>query len=346
MLSEGKMKNLAFGTFVLLFLFSYLISAEETTATTDEKPTEQKKKAVVVTYDADNPQVSEFIPIGVLSYDTIKEFCSPMLSKTGTMGYMPEKECVVVFDYKKNAAKIREFIESATAQIPDYSNVNIKVEVSYQGVYGGGSLGLGGKVSYGGGQNNQLIIRDGKVMKPKSVTVRAFDNSTRGSSNTTQFIVTRSGRPASIWAGKTIVDPSWLNNYKFRPLVIINNKNSTVIIPGETPDFVWTNVGAYLYILPKYLGDGLIDVEVFPVVSYLDGKGKKQAVRVESVSTRVTVKSGFKINIGGIVKGKNDFYSSFFGPNFIGEDNNTNLLDMYLTATVIERPSPPPDRLR
>ena len=87
-------------------------------------------------------------------------------------------------------------------------------------------------------------------------------------------------------------------------------------------------------------------MEVFPVVSYLDGKGKKQAVRVESVSTRVTVKSGFKINIGGIVKGKNDFYSSFFGPNFIGEDNNTNLLDMYLTATVIERPSTPPDRLR
>ncbi len=333
-LKDKPMNKLVFVTFIFSIIFPFILCSQETKEN-GVPAVGTKKNTVVIKYDPENKEVSEFIPLKSIDYQTVEQFCRPMLSETGTMGYMPEKNCVVVHDFKKNTAKIREFVESAASQLPD-DDVNVRVEVEFKGAGKSRKAGFGADLSYPEKQQGKIIIQNGKIVKPERINIDAYDNSGTTSSNTTQFIVTRSGFPARIWAGKRIADPSWMNNYRFIPLTIINRNNSTIIIPGNDPDIVWSNVGAYLYILPKYLGDGLIDVEVFPAVSYLDGKRREKSVRVESVSTRLTVKSGQKINIGGIVSGKDSFYRSLFGPDFINIDNNTSLLDMWLTATVQE----------
>lgn len=325
--------------FVLVFsLFSLLLRGEESqNAGNNENQKKDSAKNVVIKYDPEDKEISEFIPLKALDYATVEQFCRPMLSQTGSMGFMPEKNCVVVHDKKRNALKIREFIESAAKQLPD-DNVNIRVEVEFKGAKSRRKAGAEIDVIYpeNSGQG-KIIIRDGRVQKPESIDIHVRDNTMTGSSNTNQFIMVKSGFPARIWAGKTIPDPSWLRNSRFIPLTMISSKSgNTVVIPGNSPDIVWTNVGAYLYVLPKYLGDGLIDVEIFPAVSYLDGKKRRQTVRLESVSTKLTVKSGQKINIGGIVSGKDDTYKSLFGPNFIGIDEDSSLLDMWLKATVVE----------
>ncbi len=320
--------------FFLVFLFSTFSLRSDEIKNRDPAEHSEKPKNVVIKYDPEDKELSEFIPLKSISYEIVEQFCKPMLSENGRMGYMPERSCVVVHDHKKNAAKIREFIESANGQMPD-SDLNIRIDVQFRGASKKAGSGVGASLDYPEKNQKGIVIKNGKIEKPDKISIGAFDNSETSRSDTSQFIVTRSGFPARLWVGKRIVDPSWLRNCRFIPLTIISKGTTSIVIPGNDPEIVWSDVGTYLYVLPRYLGDGLIDLEVFPAISYVDGKGRDKAVRIENVSTRLTLKSGQKMDLGGIVSGKNDTYRKLFGPSFIGSDENSSLLDMSVKATVI-----------
>ena len=291
---------------------------------TKETIAEMKKKEV-------SPAV---IPLQSIDYDTIERMCRPLLSDKGVMTFEANRNSVLVVDNKDVIGKIREIIGGL-----DVPAANIRIDVDFQNTGSSDKENLDVKVGYGKGvKPNQLIINDGKVVKPKSIGINATDRHGTQIRNDSQSITTMSGAPASLFVGKTIADPSWLYNYKFLPPTVIVGGGSTVIIPSSIPGFVMRDVGSKLMVLPRLRDDGLIDVEIYPEVSYIDGKGKRQAVRVESVSTRLTVQDGQRISIGGAVSSNLNFYQDLFGPRLLSRDDKANLLDMYLKASVLKSP--------
>ena len=95
-------------------------------------------------------------------------------------------------------------------------------------------------------------------------------------------------------------------------------------------------MGSSLQILPRYLGNNLIEVEVFPQVSYLDGNRRKRYVKFERISTKVILRSGQKMNIGGVINKQKDFYTNLFGPDFISDKTGNSILDMTISAEIMK----------
>lgn len=108
------------------------------------------------------------------------------------------------------------------------------------------------------------------------------------------------------------------------------------------------NVGVSLYVLPRYLGNNLIEVEVYPEITQLVGKGKRKNLKVTSLSSKIIVKNGARVYIGGVVSQKRQAYRNLFGPDFFKRKGISETMDMYITATVLKpgasgRRSPFPD---
>ena len=330
---------------LLVLLSAQMFYAQDTgSASADGTTTEQgKPKTVIITKETiaemKKKEVSPaVIPLQSIDYDTVEAMCRPLLSDKGVMAYEANRHSVLVVDNKEVIAKVKEIIGAL-----DVPAANIRIDVDFENTGSSGRENLDVRVGYGKGvKPNQVIINDGKIVKPKSIDISATDRHGTTIRNNSQSITTMSGYPATLFVGKTIADPSWLYNYKFLPPTVIVGGGSTIIIPSAIPGFVMRDVGSKLMVLPRLRDDGLIDVEIYPEVSYLDGKGKKQAVRVESVSTRLTVQDGQRINIGGAVSSNLNFYKNLFGPNLLSRDDNSNILDMYLKASVL-KPSKPRD---
>jgi hypothetical protein len=291
-----------------------------------------KPRNVVITWDPANREVTELIPLQSLTYAEVEQHCRPLLSPVGTLGNMPERGSVIVHDHQKNVNQIRAMIKAL-----DRPAVNVRVEIDFMNTGRDAQDSLNVRLSRPGDPavGNNLVFRDGKWVRPTEVRVNASRNRGSTTRNTSQFIMTMSGHPATLWVGKTIPDPSWLNNVRFTPTVVIMGGGGAVIIPGNDPEWVWRDVGARLMVLPYYRDNGLIDVEIYPEVTYLDGKGRHQAIRTESVSTRLTVQNGQRISIGGVVNDNREFYTNLFGPQLLSRDDSTSVLDMYLTCHVM-----------
>jgi type II secretory pathway component GspD/PulD (secretin) len=302
-----------------------------------------EKKTVVIQYDPSDRDVTKIVPLETVRYDTVNKVCKRMLSPSGTMAYLKERQSVIIFDKKSNVEKIAAFIKEL-----DVPAVNIRIDVDFVGTSANRTKKLYGKVGYKKypSSNNQIIIRDGKIVKPDKVIVSAGKGSLNKTRNTSQFIVTRSGHPARLWVGKTIVDPSWLRYHKIVPTIIVPTRGGGgVIIPGSDNEVVWRDIGSALYVLPTYLGNGRIKLELYPVVSYLeddpeDVKKKRKKIRknvmVQDIKTSLNLRDGQKVSMGGVISSNKNFYKSLFGPKFLDKDNTDSILDMYVTATVIK----------
>ncbi|HBC85776.1 MAG TPA: hypothetical protein DCZ94_02355 [Lentisphaeria bacterium] len=302
-----------------------LFSADETVPAADQK----KPKTVVIKPTGEFKY--KLIPLKSLDFTTVESICKPLLSEGGILTYEEKRGSILVGDAPEVIAKIVKILEDI-----DPDAVNIRIDIDFLNTGSGAGGGVNVEVGYGPGvKPNQIIINNGKVVHPKTYSVSASKKSDTTIRNNSQFITTKSGFPATLFVGQTIADPSWLNNYKFLPPTVVVTPASTVIIP-TAPGFLMRDVGSKLMVLPKLRDDGLIDVEIYPEVSYIDGKGANQAVRVENIVTKLTVEEGQRISIGGVVSSNQNFYKNLFGPQFLAVDNKTNVLDMYLKATVMK----------
>ncbi len=319
-----------------MILFGSLnISGEEKTAS--------PRKTVIIKYNPDNRDIAKIIMLETVSYQIIKEFCNPMLTETGKMIYMPERQSVIIFDKKKSVDKIAAFIKEL-----DLPAVNIRIDVDFSEI--GNSKDDSLNIAFGNRKtpnvNNQIIIRNGKIVKINRIKIDAAKRSGTTSRNTSQFILTKSGSPASLWVGKRIVDPTWLRNKGVTLTRIYPIRGGgAIVIPGSDNEIVWRDIGSALYVLPTYLGNDKIKLELYPVVSYLvddpddvanKRTPKRQTAMVQDIKTSLILKSGQKVSIGGVISSNKKFYTNLFGPDFLSIKNENSVLDMYVTATVVK----------
>ena len=151
-----------------------------------------------------------------------------------------------------------------------------------------------------------------------------------------QFIVTKSGFPASLRVGKTVVDPSRLRQVRPRHEIEIGSDSYSITTDPPEYETKMIDVGVSLQVLPRYLNNGFIEVEVYPEITQIVGKGKRKSLKVSSLVTKIIVKNGAKVFIGGIVNQKKQAYKNFFGPNFFKRKEISETMNIYITATVLK----------
>lgn len=280
---------------------------------------EPAKKNVkkIIRYEPEKEKHYKLLPLGVSSFEAVSPIIKAMMSQDGILTNEPARKSVLIYDTDEVIAKVSDFLRQL-----DINTVNIRVDIEFAG---GSST-----------NNDAIIVRpDSKNKKSQKNDVKLISRKTNTTTNTSQFILTKSGSPASIWAGKTIVDPSWLRAATKRPDIVIVTPDETIRMDSVDTDIKWVNVGASLEVLPTYYPDDTIDVEVYPTVSCLDGKGRRQTVKVQQLATKVRVKNGQKIFIGGMISGKSNDYFSLFGPDFFSRRNGVDATNIYLTATAV-----------
>lgn len=317
------------------------VDGKKTGKAEGKKP--QRPKTVVIRYDPNDKDTVKVVPLETVSYQTLEEVCKPMLTKTGAMSYLRDRNAVLLVDKKSVVDKISSIIKKI-----DLPAVNIRIDVDFIG--GGNSRHDRLNVAFYNHKTphkkNQFTIVNGKLVPIDTVEISGVKGHGSSVRNASQFIMTLSGRAARLWVGKRIVDPTWLAQYKLIPnTVVIMPGGGFVSIPGSDNEIVWRDIGSALYVRPTYLGNGKIDLEIYPVVTYLvddpSDNGmhpgpRRQAVQVEDVSTHIVVMDGQRVPIGGAITSKKDFYMNLFGPDFLSRDGSTSVVDMYVTARVVK----------
>jgi hypothetical protein len=310
--------------------------------------TSSKKKTVVIHYNPADKDTVKVIPLDTVSYATVDEICRPMLTKKGALSYLRDRNAVLVLDKKSVVDKIAMIIKKI-----DLPAVNIRVDVDFVG--SGNSRHDRLNVAFYNHKTphkkNQFTIVNGKMVPIDTVEISGVKGSGSSVNNTSQFIMTMSGHPARLWVGKRIIDPTWLAQVKLIPnTLVLMPGGGFVSIPAADNDIVWRDIGAALYVKPTYLGNGKIDLEIYPVVSYLvddptaptgrvrrgsNRRGPRQTVRVADITTHIVVMDGQRVSIGGVVGSKKNFYMNLFGPDFLSRDGHNSVLDMYVTARAL-----------
>lgn len=157
------------------------------------------------------------------------------------------------------------------------------------------------------------------------VQPRLQNNSVTRSSQTTQMLLTASGREAVLRVGESVPYLDYVSTYGRRGRRHVKQSVE------------WQDVGSYLYIQPTVLADGeTIRVKLTPALSGTSGAGPHR-VRYNELATEVVVRDGESIHIGGLNE-HSDFYSKFLiGVDRGGQSRN---LDITLNPHIIDPRAP------
>ena len=267
--------------------------------------------------------------MGDLEWEMIGELIKPLMSPEGRAVPSPKQRFFILMDTDEAQVKVANFLDQLKV-----AAFNIQVDVEYQNYRSLEAAGI--EVRTG-----PVVIENGRVKSPRGIDVDITGRKETETTNTVASITTISGHGASLWVSKTVVDHSFLYSYKLCPLnsapVVVGNN---VVVVQERPQPVLRDVGVSLYAKPTYLENGIVEVEIYPVVTSVDEKGLKQSFRVEKVETRLRVADGARLYVGGVNKEIDKFFASAFGPTGVKKSGGSELLSIYLTPHV--KPVKPP----
>ena len=287
----------------------------------------------------------KLIPLCNVDYEIVDRVCRPWVGKDGVLVHEKKRNSILVYATPETIVKIMKFLDNTAT--PEY---NIRIDIDKRGVETGNSDRLTYRykkpiqVTY---KNGKKIINYGNYKNKNNPRLILNSRSSRINSNSMQFIVTQSGSSASLWVGKTVVDPSWLRRVRPKHEVEIGSDSYSITTDPPDMENKMVNVGVSLQVLPRYVGNNLIEVEVYPEITQIVGKGRRKNLKVTSLSTKVIVKNGARVYIGGIVNKKSQAYRNIFGPDFFKLKGISEAMDMYITATIMnprgdDRRSPSP----
>jgi len=297
--------------------------------------------------EAQDKKEYKLISLRNVDYEIVDRVCRPWLGKDAKLVHEKKRNSILVYATPENIVKIRKFLDNTATP-----EVNIRIDIEKRGVkssdYGRATYRYDKPIRVVTYKNGRKVVsyRKRKGQSRQRLILRS--RSKTGSSNSLQFVVTKSGSPASLWVGKTVVDPSWLRQVRPRHEVEIGSDSYSITTDPPDMGSKMVNVGVSLYVLPRYLGNDLIEVEVYPEITQIVGKGKRKNLKVTSLVSKVIVKNGARVYIGGVISQKRQAYRNLFGPDFFKRKGISETMDMYIIATVLKpgesgRRSPFPD---
>lgn len=199
------------------------------------------------------------------------------------------------------------------ADAADRMTENVRIDVRFRDrgdtrESGAALRGEGEVIFRPGGVNGAVVLRP--ELRHQTTETRA---------DTTQFIVSASGREAMLRVGERVPHVDWIMEYGWRGGYI-------------TSQLHWEEVGAFLVVTPTILPDRrTVLVRVTPELrGQVDGQ--PHHTRFSALSTEVIVRDGETISLGGLAEDR-EFYSRFLiGFDRAGERRS---LDIELTPRII-----------
>ena len=250
------------------------------------------------------PVETGFANLQGLTFEEAKEVVQPLLSPDGKLGYVASRGLLIIYDYPERIQAVKEALKGI-----DRAAVNIRVDVTFD------ERGVDVDVRGVG-----VRTGDGHTRVGGNVGVTAVDTRRDAVAVTTQFVVTREGRPAQIWVGETVADPVWVFRYGARH-------------GWWHQEVVWQQLGASLWVLPRLMGDGNVEVSVYPRVTMRGAESNSVVVR--ELTTTVVAADGEPVSLGGLDKERQEVYRYLLG---IGKLFDGNRLAITLTSRVQKRP--------
>ncbi len=281
-------------------------------------------KSIEEKYPA-NKKVYKLISLRNVDYAIVDRICRPWLAKDAVLVHEKKRNSILVYAEPEVIVRIRKFLDQTAAP-----EVNIRIDIEKQGLETSNSGGITYRYNRPG---SIITYKNGRKSKPRLI-LRSRSETTN--LNSLQFIITQSGSPASLWVGKTIVDPSWLRVVKPKKELMTESNSYTIETDPPELETKMVDIALSLQVLPRYLGNGLIEVEVYPEITRIVGKGKRKAVKVSSLVTKVIVKNGAKVLIGGVVDQKKRAYKNLFGTDFFKRKGISEVMNMYISAKVLK----------
>lgn len=301
-------KNFVFSAGRLALLVVALMTgpalcAEPATATgRDGKPIELKGERKLRVFRLSS---AEFEDVEILA----AEFLSP----EGTLRHVKGQNSLVVIDYPANLANIAKVVEALEGTDP---KANVRIEVAFDETMQGSAKGWDVDPGW------PIVVEDGKV-KNNQVDVRVERRTVEGGGRTRQQILTRDGGEARIWVGQTVQEPMWVYRYGRRHA-------------WWQSDFAEYDFGASLWVRPRILNDGLIEVSVYPRIT--SRSGPRLSIDVKELTVTILARDGQTVSIGGLDEQKREAYSKILGR---GTVFNGTTLSITLTPHIEKMASPP-----
>jgi type II secretory pathway component GspD/PulD (secretin) len=251
-----------------------------------------------------------FVPLRAMSYDEAVEICAPLLSKDGKFTYARVKNLLVIHDYLENIEAIRKLVAEV-----DEDPVNIRVDIFMDETAQAQASNLDVHL-----RNVQIQRRNGHTRVGGTVGVNVGAGSRDTSSTTNPFVMAGNGRPARIWVGETVADPVWVYDYG----------------RGHgwwKQELVDRDLGVSLWVLPRLLPNDCVEIEVYPRIT---ARGATPfSVNVKELGTKVVVRNGAIMPLGGLDSGHRDAYRRILG---IGSVFNGSNLAISVRPTIMRMP--------
>lgn len=210
-----------------------------------------------------------------------------------------------------------------------------------------------GDVRIRGGQpmrnGNNVVISPGGN---NSFALNSKNRTYSSSSRTTQFLVTRSGSPASIRIAQDVPLVDYFYQYATQvgvltPVITPSGSTNLAVVPTTvvttTPQIRWQSVGTQMSVVPTQIGN-LIRVDITPeITAYTDRQGlpsqtprgsynQPQVISFRNLTTSVTIANGGTISLGGFHGASDTFNRSFFTRSANGRTQSSNFT---LKATIL-----------
>ena len=249
-----------------------------------------------------------FVNLKSLTYEEAKLVADPYLSKTGKLGFLASRNMLVIHDLARNVDAIKAILGQA-----DTTPVNIRIEVIFSDQTKGRDAGIRAEV------RNLRTPRKKKGKKDwnRELSFGVHAGMDSREKNTSQFIVTSNGRSARIWVGKEVHDRFLIGRIGCRR-------------GWWEQVFVERKLGASLWVLPKLIGDGLVEIELYPRITQRGEDGV--SIDVRELALTVIAADGQIVSIGGLNEAQKEFYAGLFG---IGKSFNGRTLDIQLRTNIM-----------
>ncbi len=264
----------------------------------------------------------KIISLGGIDFATAQAISQDLLSPDGRMVYISSQRAVLINDYPDNVAAIEALLGQVTAATP-----NIRITLSFAGQQRTQSHGFG--IS---GAPWQVRTGSGRAGWPRVEEFELNAQRTDAFRNTAMTLMTLSGNTATIWVGRE--EPEWrvVEAFISRPDIVLTRNGQPFI--WQAYERTIQRVGAEMMIQPRLLANGLVEVNVFPRVTYRTPEGSEH-LDVETLKTTVIVAPGRDVPIGQNIREHSERLRSLFGPAFFTDASHRSLLDITVRAEVV-----------
>ncbi len=240
------------------------------------------------------------LPLKSLSFSSVQKLCKPILSSEGLLVNEKRQNSILVYDYPQVIKKIK-----ALLKVVDITPERIKIEIIKKAN------------SFNKRKKNRFN---------KNLPMNQTDSS---SNNAIQYIIIQSGNEGKIFSGVEISVP------KFYELMEHYKPNLYV----DLDEFETKKIGVMMTVSATSLPDNLIQIKLYPKFTSVDKDNKISYIKIEALSTSITVYNGRLVKIGGLMKNKEDEYRNIFDndTDFSGKSNTNSIMDISIRATIMKR---------